>query len=114
MMHCEHQIQAISLSRSMNETPRLIAEAAEERKGRRERERERKRKEGLTSIKNELELDVLRVDDLGRRALVRQPHADVLELHEVPLQRVVEPVFECDEVRDLRRTRARCDVRFFF
>lgn len=89
----------------MNEAPRLTAEAAEERRRRREREKEkeRKRKEGLTSIKNELELDVLRVDDLGRRALVRQPHADVLELHEVPLQRVVEPVFERDEVWDLRK-----------
>lgn len=105
MMHCEHQIQAISLSRSMNEAPQMTAEAAEERRRRREREKEkeRKRKEGLTSIKNELELDVLRVDDLGRRALVRQPHADVLELHEVPLQRVVEPVFERDEVWDLRK-----------
>ena len=43
----------------------------------------------LTAVKDELELYELHIDKLGIDDFVREPHANVLNLHQVSLQRIL-------------------------
>ena len=47
----------------------------------------------LTAVKDELELYQLHINELNVDDLVRQPHADVLNLHQISLQRILQTVF---------------------
>lgn len=57
--------------------------------------------EALTAIKDELQLDQLHVDKVGCYSFMGETHANVLHLHQIPLQRVVQPILQSHEVRNL-------------
>lgn len=54
-----------------------------------------------TTVEDELELDELHVNQLRVDRLMGNAHPNVFHFDEVTLERVVEPVFELDEVREL-------------
>ena len=58
--------------------------------------------DGLTSRKDELELDKLHVRKIGIDWLVEDPHPYVLHLSYISLERVLQSVLEFNELRDLQ------------
>lgn len=60
-------------------------------------------KAGRTPIEDELQFNELHIYKFGVDLLVGDPHANMLHLDQIALQRVVKPVLKDDEVRDLDR-----------
>jgi hypothetical protein len=51
-----------------------------------------------TVVKYEFELNKLHINEFGADLFMRQTHSDVFHFHEVSLERIVEPVFEGNEL----------------
>lgn len=54
-----------------------------------------------TAIEHEFEFNEFHIYDIRIQWFVREPHADMFQLNDVPLEGVLQSVLEIDEIRNL-------------